>query len=242
MTDFVVRDLWQSIYDGLRQMILSGEFAPGSRLLETELAQRVGTSRGPVRTALKELQRNGLVVQTPRRGTFVPALSDADTEEIFSLFEVLWPFALRRAVARMSQADLDRLAKLVPPPPSELGVDEALQTSLDFHRAVFEMAGHSRLLAIWNILTAQAQYRLLVTSTAERRLALGINPVPMIFEALARRDAEGAIEVSLIWTRRMHEVVADDDGASMYGSEPGGQASPRTTPKKTKAFGGSRRR
>ena len=77
----------------LRDRILAGEFTPGQRLAETDLAAQFGTSRGPVRTALTELESAGLVERRARRGTFVSALSDDDVDEIFSLWALIWPFA-----------------------------------------------------------------------------------------------------------------------------------------------------
>src|SRR5678815_3236938 len=100
---------WQRIYVALRSMILSGELEPGTRLVEVELAERFQTSRGPVRSALKELDRRGLVVISPGRGAFVRSFSRRDVEESLSLWELIWGFAVRRAIERMQPADLERL-------------------------------------------------------------------------------------------------------------------------------------
>ena len=69
--------LWEAVVERLRASILSGELAAGARLNEVELAQRFGTSRGPVREATKELAREGLVVELPRRGHVVSTLDVA---------------------------------------------------------------------------------------------------------------------------------------------------------------------
>ena len=70
----VARDPWRGVYHALRAAIGSGEYPPGSRLVEQQLADRFRTSRGPVRTALHELERSGLVVSIDRRGTFVRSI------------------------------------------------------------------------------------------------------------------------------------------------------------------------
>src|SRR5688572_28872908 len=94
----VALDPWQGIYAALRSRILNGSFAPGERLVESALADEFGTSRGPVRSALKELERVGLIVVTPRRGTFVRVFTAQDIDEIVSLWRLIWPFAVQRAV------------------------------------------------------------------------------------------------------------------------------------------------
>jgi DNA-binding GntR family transcriptional regulator len=185
------------------------------------MAVRFGTSRGPIRTALKELERTGLVIQHPRRGSFVRSLSDEDIEEILSLWDLIYPFAVRRAVLRMTTEDLEVLLTLVPRPPEMLSMEEAVQTSLRFHRALFELAGHRRLLDIWDNLTTQAQHQLVVASAAEKRRALRLNPIPEIYAALAIRDAEAAIRVSTMWSERMRRALRGGQAATELGTPSG---------------------
>ena len=71
-------DLGHAVTAAIRELIMTGAVAPGDRLVETELSERFGTSRGPVRDAFKELEQSGLVVSVPRRGTFVATLTAAD--------------------------------------------------------------------------------------------------------------------------------------------------------------------
>lgn len=207
MIDPVARSLWESIHDAIREAILTGDLPPGGRLIETDLAVRFGASRGPIRTALKELERTGLVEQRPRRGTFVRSLGDEDIDEILGLWDLIYPFAVRRVVLHMTSEDLAGLSDLVPNPPERLSVEQLIQSSLAFHRRLFVLARHRRLLEIWDNLTTQAQHRLVVASAAEKRRALGLNPIPEIYSALAARDGEAAIRVSMIWSERMRRVL-----------------------------------
>lgn len=203
-----VSDPWRAVHDRLREMILSGTIQPGSRLVETELAEMFGTSRGPVRSALKQLEHGGLVAQRPRRGSFVQEMSDEDIEDIFSLWEAIWPLAVRRALNRMTASDVDRLRALLPPPPGAGGLDRVIQASMSFYRTFFEIAAHGRLLDIWDTLTNQAQFRLVLATTAEKRRAFGVNPIAAIFAAIEERDADAAIRTCFEWTHRMRELAA----------------------------------
>ena len=91
-------DLGTAVMAELRALIIDGEFAQGERLVETELAERFDVSRGPVRDALAQLERGGLVELRPRKGSFVRSLSVADIEEIYSLRQALETLALQIAV------------------------------------------------------------------------------------------------------------------------------------------------
>ena len=75
------RELWELVCAEIRNLIISGEFAPGERLVEAALADRFAVSRGPVRRALMELERMGLVTSSARRGVHVATFSRADIDE-----------------------------------------------------------------------------------------------------------------------------------------------------------------
>ena len=76
-------------YDSVRQFILDGRFLPGERLVEEDLAQRVGVSRTSIRDSLRRLAGEGLVRTEANRGTFVAEMSSAEIDEIFQLRAVL---------------------------------------------------------------------------------------------------------------------------------------------------------
>ncbi|MGH3837507.1 MAG: GntR family transcriptional regulator, partial [Pseudonocardiaceae bacterium] len=81
----------------LRSEILSGALVPGERLIEEQLTRRFGTSRAPLREALRLLGQQGLVEHLPRRGVRITELSPRDVDELFSLREVLERFAVQTA-------------------------------------------------------------------------------------------------------------------------------------------------
>jgi DNA-binding GntR family transcriptional regulator len=204
----------------IQDMILSGELPPGTRLIETDLAERFGTSRGPVRTALMELDRKGLVVQNARRGTFVADLTDDDVEEIISLWEALWTLAVRRAVERITPEDIEELRESVPPPPEDVDIEEVAQSNLDFQHRIVELAAHSRLLEIWDNVTTQRKFRLMTVAAAEKRQLFRLNPSTDIFKALEKRDAEEAIRVSAIAGHFVGRIVVSSHNAPADGTAP----------------------
>jgi DNA-binding GntR family transcriptional regulator len=92
--------------DVIRELVLTGEIAPGCRLNEVELAQRLRISRGPLREAIRHLVSEGLLVYVPHRGTHVPQV---DVPGLYSLFELraaLESAAASLAAARRTDLDL----------------------------------------------------------------------------------------------------------------------------------------
>jgi len=84
----------------LRRMLLAGEFAPGTRIAEIPLAERLGVSRTPVRLALGVLEREGLLLSSPRKGFVVREITIADIVDAFDVRGTLEGMACRRAVER----------------------------------------------------------------------------------------------------------------------------------------------
>jgi DNA-binding GntR family transcriptional regulator len=149
----------------VRDSIVHGQFAPGSRLSEVALAAELDTSRGTVREALRLLADGGLIEVIPRRGVFVTQLSVTATWEITSLRALLEPYAARLALeaagsdgtlAAEVQAAFENLKVAV-------GSDDPVAVAdadMAFHRSVFARCGHAMLLS--QLITLQSLSRRVV--------------------------------------------------------------------------------
>ena len=100
------------IVDRLRALILTGEYGPEERLIEEQLAERLGVSRTPIRQALTTLEAEGLVEIAPNKGAAVCSFSTADVWDIYDLRAVLEGHAARRAAGRIAEDELARLRGL----------------------------------------------------------------------------------------------------------------------------------
>ena len=100
------------ILERLRALILTGEYGPDERLIEEQLAERLGVSRTPVRQALTMLEAEGLVEIAPNRGATVCSFSIEDVWDIYDLRAVLEGHAARRAAGRIERRELERLQEL----------------------------------------------------------------------------------------------------------------------------------
>src|SRR3954469_5152644 len=111
--DLGAASLVELVVRRLRAEILSGELAPGERIVEEQLTRRFGTSRAPLREALRLLGQQGLVEHSPRRGVRVTRLSARAIDELFTLRDALEQFAVRCATAHPVDDGLDAMAAAV---------------------------------------------------------------------------------------------------------------------------------
>lgn len=102
----------EMVYDVIKQGIVNAAFAPGERLRQEALADAIGVSRIPVRSALIRLESEGLVLFHPRRGAIVRSLTRDQISEIYELRELLEAYALRKAMPGHDQRDLAELREL----------------------------------------------------------------------------------------------------------------------------------
>src|SRR3954462_14359633 len=105
--------LSRRIVDQLKRVIIAGGLRPGDRVLETDLAEQLGVSRGPVREAFRQLEQEGLLVSYPHRGTFVATVPEDEIEEVYALRAHLEAYAARRVVAEHRDEALALLAALL---------------------------------------------------------------------------------------------------------------------------------
>jgi DNA-binding GntR family transcriptional regulator len=163
-------NLADDIATELREQIVGGSLRPGTRLLELRLAERFGTSQGPVREALRLLERDGLVTHVRRRGVYVRELSVRDLDEIYSLRAALEGFAARRAALRIAPAGVRALKRLLERMAARAEAGEwerGVRIAIEFHEEIAVIAGHDRLLQTWRSIMAQtSQYAQLASSQA----------------------------------------------------------------------------
>lgn len=105
--------LTERVYSSIKEAILELTLPPGTALVEDELARQLETSKTPVRDALVALERDGLVVKIPYKGTYVSTVSQKDAAEIFELRAVLEGLAARLATRSFSPRELDEAEKLL---------------------------------------------------------------------------------------------------------------------------------
>ncbi|MFC3127661.1 GntR family transcriptional regulator [Pseudoroseomonas globiformis] len=189
------RSLASLVAQEIERMILSGTIAPGERLNEQALAVRLGVSRGPVREAVRGLERSGLVVAVVNQGSYVRKMSPDDALDVYDIRVALTGHAAERVATRATSALLAPMELLLQELTAAERADDAAgyyALNLKFHAALFEAAGNPRAARLYDDLGKELHLF--------RRRAL-LQPENMrqsnaehgaILDALRRRDSAAA--------------------------------------------------
>ncbi|HEY6057522.1 MAG TPA: GntR family transcriptional regulator [Candidatus Limnocylindrales bacterium] len=184
------------VKDHLLQAILTGEYTPGSRIVETRVARDLGVSQAPVREALRDLEAVGVVEITAFQGARVRQLSKAELLEAYGIRAELESLGARLALPRLSDADFDELQGYVDEMERAAAAgDRHAEAIVDatFHTRVIEIAGNTTLERVWRYLEP-------VSRTYITLVVPGINALQVadlhqpILDALRRRDPDQAEE------------------------------------------------
>ena len=139
------------VYQALRKAILEGQLARAERLVQDDLAMQFGTSRIPVRDALKRLESEGLVALDDRGSYVVSYFGSEDLEEIYGLRLLLEPYAARKALDCMTANDLEELENISQEMKEAAvlkDIERYVQLNQTFHLSLYELSRQRRLIRL----------------------------------------------------------------------------------------------
>lgn len=187
----------EAVYDSLIEALRSGDFAPGDRLREEDVAQRLNLSRTPVREALRRLENNGIVEHRPRIGAVIRKLSQTEVVELYEMRIVLERTAARMAAQHGSEAEFDALDDM------NARILDAQNTptlgaaiNQDFHEALYRAARNRFLLT-----SAEAINNALIllgptTYLDPDRILIVVSQHGEVTTALRQRDGDKAADAA----------------------------------------------
>lgn len=191
---FARSNLREQIKDVILQRIVEGSYPPGSRIVETRVAQELGVSQGPVREALRDLEQLGCVVHEPYRGCSVRAFSADELLEAFPVRAALEALAARLAAERVGDAELAELEQLLERMRVAARRGDAhdqSQANASFHATIVRAARNGTLERQWRMLEPFSRTYLTVSRPGIDLIALSDRHVP-ILDALRRHDPDAA--------------------------------------------------
>lgn len=197
------------IAEGLRQQILRGELAPGSRIRQEELAAQFGASRLPVRDALRLLEAEGLVRLVAHTGAWVQSLSLHECTEVYLVRERIEPLLLSLSLPHLTEAQVDDLARLAEEM-READLETFLRLDREFHLLTYSAARthvlHELVERLWN---STQHYRRAFA------LVVGVHPDSpthaehrLLVDAIRRRQSADAEDVLRLHIRRTRLELA----------------------------------
>ena len=203
-TNFTVRfneymPLRDLVFTTLRQAILKGELLPGERLMEIQLAEKMGVSRTPIREAIRKLEREGLVIMVPRKGAEVAGISEKMLRDVLEVRMTLEKLALRLAFKRQGTDLIEKLE----------AAEQAFQDAIEgeklidmaeadeqFHFLIYEAADNDKLRELLNSLKENMyRYRLEYLKDENYRRSL-MEEHNAIIEAFKANDLEKGLDVT----------------------------------------------
>jgi DNA-binding GntR family transcriptional regulator len=193
MMDGGLGSLHERVGAALRDLIVEGELAPGSRISERELCARFGISRTPLREALKVLAREGLVDLLPRRGARVARLDAKDVADMFEVMASLEALAGRLAAARITAPELDEIRALhfeMLAAHARRDLPTYFRRNQAIHEAILAAARNPVLSRTYHGLGGRIRRARYVANMSKERWRDAVAEHEAILEALARRDAE----------------------------------------------------
>ena len=185
----------EEAYRYLKTLIMSAALAPGASLNELEIAAALGTSRTPVREAVRKLEQEGLAMRYPNRGAVVTKLSIKDVMDIWQLREILEPAACRLAAPRIDHVALDRIRRMLLELRGRAGPEDyetLLRSDLDLHGLIVEATGNATLRQVLDMLNERVVQVRMVTSPG--RFQHSVDEHLAIVDALRSRDPAVASE------------------------------------------------
>ncbi|MCR5677755.1 MAG: GntR family transcriptional regulator [Agathobacter sp.] len=197
------------VFHTLREAILKEDLKPGERLMEQQLALKLGVSRTPIREAIRMLEQEGLAITVPRKGAEVAHMTLKDMEDVLQIREALEDLAVRIACQKISDEQIQKLRdsaikfeKLA----TSGDVKRLAECDVEFHDVVYEAADNPKLMALLNNLREQLyRYRVEYLKNPEVYPVL-IKEHEEIVQALAEHNVEMA-------TGYIHVHVANQEVA-----------------------------
>ncbi|MDR1194295.1 MAG: GntR family transcriptional regulator [Peptococcaceae bacterium] len=204
------KPLGEVVYEVLRTAIVKNHFKPGDRLMETELADEMAVSRTPVREAVRKLKAESYVVMTPRKGTYVAALSSQDVDDVFEIRAALEAMAAFQAARRASEDEIRGIrdcleAEAVIWEGSDL--EKTVEADIQFHSLLYRASRNKRVEDLINDLREQTHRLRSSTLSTPGRLRFALEEHRKIIDAIAAREPEAAWRAAQTHIERSREVM-----------------------------------
>ncbi|MGO1182424.1 MAG: GntR family transcriptional regulator [Micrococcaceae bacterium] len=207
----------ESVTERLRAEILAGEFTPGQRLGQELLASRFNASRMPVRTALRQLEAEGLVTTIAHSGAWVSKLDRFEFEQVYKMREALEPLAIAESLPHLSEGQVDEIVavaeELHEATLPRVKIEDFLRLDRKFHLLTYAGVRYEPLRQqverLWN--TTQHYRRALANRLDDDRAQMTDHDHALIVDAVRRRDQESARALVRLHINRTRQTISDSE-------------------------------
>lgn len=187
------KPLREVVFESVRGAIISGVLKPGERLMEVQLAEKLGVSRTPIREAIRKLELEGLVIMMPRKGAYVADLSIKDITDVLEIRATLEGLASSLAALRITDEEIEQLELNAMQFHKAIEADDfdgIVQADIDFHDNIFKATRNDKLMQINNNLREQVQrFRIMYISKSNKSMDLAKEHFE-IADAISKRNID----------------------------------------------------
>lgn len=159
------------VFQTLRNAIITGELQPGERLMETQLAEKLGVSRTPIREAIRKLELEGLVIMVPRKGAQVAQFTEKDIQDVLEVRAALEALAAKLACRRMDDRSFLKLQLAIAEysyAAKNKDLETMIEKDVEFHDIICNATQNDKLIQLFNNLKEQVnRYRITYLKNVE---------------------------------------------------------------------------
>ena len=200
------------VFNTLRQAILRGELKPGERLMEIQLANKLGVSRTPIREAIRKLELEGLVLMIPRKGAEVADISEKSLRDVLEVRKALEELAVKLTCDKIKSAQIRELRQAAEEFRRTLksnDITQIAEADVRFHDVLYEATDNQKLVQLLNNLREQMyRYRIEYLTRQEAYPQL-LTEHEEIIRRIENREKDEAVEIVCKHIDNQVEAVMD---------------------------------
>ena len=181
------------VFNTLREAILRGDLEPGERLMELQLASKLGVSRTPIREAIRMLEQEGLAITIPRKGAIVAGMTEKDMQDVLEIREALEELSVQVACDKITEEGIKKLAenkRLFEQSLETKNIKRMAEADVAFHDVIYQATDNPKLVNMLNNLREQMyRYRVEYLKDEENYKEL-LKEHEAIYDGIVKRDKQ----------------------------------------------------
>lgn len=198
------------IFNTIREAIIAGELKPGERLMEVQLAEKMGVSRTPVREAIRKLELEGMVEMIPRKGAHVAEVSVKDIMDVLEVRASLDGLATSLAATRITPEEIKELKHVYTQFVTNVEKDNVsgtIKKDVEFHDVIYRASRNEKLMQISNNLKEQVQRFRVIYLKGFGSTKDVIREHEQIIEAITTGNSEMALKIAYEHIKKQEETI-----------------------------------
>ncbi|MGN0337723.1 MAG: GntR family transcriptional regulator [Lachnospiraceae bacterium] len=186
------------VFNTLREAILRGDLVPGERLMELQLAAKLGVSRTPIREAIRMLEQEGLAITIPRKGAIVAGMTEKDMQDVLEIREALEELSVQVACDKITDEEIAKLQKNMKNFEHSLksgDLKKMAQADVEFHDVIYRATDNPKLINMLNNLREQMyRYRVEYLKNPQNHEQL-LQEHEAIYKGIVEKDKSAVTEM-----------------------------------------------